>query len=82
MFCYLKTGEEKMNIELALKEVIYYVENGVKDSKGNDLPIFKYQGLIPEQQYFMIGTNPRSYDSKYYGFINYGVFIAKAYPIW
>ena len=36
MFCYLKTGEEKMNIELALKEVIYYVENGVKDSKGNE----------------------------------------------
>lgn len=75
--------------ELAVNDGLYYTCNNVplgqaleKDSKGNDMPLFKYQGKIPEDQYFMIGTNPRSYDSKYYGFINYGEFIAKAFPIW
>lgn len=75
--------------KLEVSDGLYYTCNGAplgqaleKDSKGHDLPLFKYQGQIPEQQYFMIGTNPRSYDSKYYGFINYGEFIARAYPIW
>ena len=40
------------------------------DSKGNPLPRFAFNGLVPTGTLFMVGTHPRSYDSKYYGFID------------
>ena len=53
-----------------------------KDSKGHRLPQFDYSGPVPENSYFMVGTNPRSYDSKYFGFISGDDFLYKAIPIW
>jgi len=53
-----------------------------KDSKGHQLPQFDYSGPVPENSYFMMGTNPRSYDSKYFGFIHGDEFLYKAIPIW
>ncbi len=53
-----------------------------KDSKGNDLPVFDFTGPVPNRRYFMIGTNPRSFDSRYFGLIHDDAFLSKALPIW
>ncbi len=53
-----------------------------QDSKGDKLPQFYFDGKVPENSYFMIGQNPRSYDSKYFGFIKNDLFLHKALPIW
>lgn len=53
-----------------------------KDSKGNELPEFRFIGPIPEGSYFMIGINPRSFDSRYFGLIHADEFISKALPLW
>ena len=52
-----------------------------KDSKGNTLPLFVYDGVIPEGKFFMKGIHERSYDSKSFGFIDEGNVIKKAWPI-
>lgn len=52
------------------------------DSKGRVLPMFDYNGPIPKDCYFMMGTNPRSYDSRYFGLIHADEFISKALPLW
>lgn len=53
-----------------------------KDSNGNLLPVFNFTGPIPKGSYFMIGTNPRSFDSRYFGLIHDDAFLSKALPIW
>ena len=53
-----------------------------KDGKGRDLPQFKYIGPVPDNSYFMVGTNPRSFDSKYFGFVHADEFLYKALPLW
>lgn len=53
-----------------------------KDSKGKELPVFSFTGPIPADHYFMMGTNPRSFDSRYFGLIHANDFIWKAIPIW
>lgn len=52
------------------------------DSKGKQLPQFIYNGPVPAGSLFMIGNHPRSYDSKYFGFIHADSVLKKAYPIW
>lgn len=52
------------------------------DSNGRPLTLFVFNGLVPARHYFMVGTHPRSYDSKYYGLINEHDFLYKALPIW
>ena len=52
------------------------------DSKGRSLPVFDFTGLVPEGSYFMVGTNPRSFDSRYFGFIHADEILYKALPIW
>ncbi|MEK6658577.1 MAG: signal peptidase I [Campylobacterota bacterium] len=54
----------------------------IKDGVGNELEVQDYNEIIPNGKYFMIGTNPKSFDSKYYGYIDksdisgvtYGIF--------
>jgi len=53
-----------------------------KDSKGNVLPVFNFNGPVPQASYFMIGTNPRSFDSRYFGLIHDDAFLSKALPLW
>lgn len=52
---------------------------------GTILP-FVYKGgetvTIPEGQFFVIGTHPGSYDSRYWGFINEKNIIGTAYPLY
>jgi type IV secretory pathway protease TraF len=52
------------------------------DSKGRLLPQFQFSGPVPENSYFMVGTNPRSFDSKYFGFIHADDILYKALPLW
>lgn len=53
-----------------------------QDSKGKPLPQFVFNGRVPEGKLFMIGPHPRSYDSRYFGFIDADTVLKKAYPIW
>jgi|JFJP01.1.fsa_nt_gi conjugal transfer pilin signal peptidase TrbI len=52
-----------------------------KDSLGNPLPQFQFSGKIPIGSLFMIGENPDSYDSRYYGLIQTNRIIGKAMPL-
>jgi len=52
------------------------------DSKGRPLPMFSFNGLVPADKLFMVGTHPRSYDSKYYGFIDVHEISHQALPLW
>lgn len=52
------------------------------DSKGRTLPHFLFSGPVPESSYFMVGTNPRSFDSKYFGLIHADDILYKALPLW
>lgn len=53
-----------------------------QDSKGNRLPQFIFNGLVPPGSLFMVGSHPRSYDSRYFGFIHADSVFKKAYPLW
>ena len=52
------------------------------DSKGRPLPRFSFSGPVPADKLFMVGTHPRSYDSKYYGFIDVHEISHQALPLW
>ncbi len=52
------------------------------DSKGRLLPLFQFTGLVPESSYFVVGKNPRSFDSKYFGFVHADDILYKALPLW
>ena len=52
------------------------------DSKGQPLPCFSFNGPVPADKLFMVGTHPRSYDSKYYGFIDAHEISHQALPLW
>ena len=52
------------------------------DSKGRPLPRFSFSGSVPADKLFMVGTHPRSYDSKYYGFIDVHEISHQALPLW
>lgn len=51
-----------------------------KDSKGNVLPQFTYNGVIPKDKYFMWTPFAKSYDSRYWGFVDRNDILGKA--IW
>jgi type IV secretory pathway protease TraF len=52
------------------------------DSLKRPLPQFLFSGIVPGKNFFMIGTNLRSYDSKYFGFVDADKIIHKALPLW
>ncbi len=52
------------------------------DSKGRTLPRFSFNGPVPADKLFMIGSHSRSYDSKYYGFIDVHEISHQALPLW
>jgi signal peptidase I len=72
---------EKMVKEVVCKEGMYlkvvgrdYYCNGVylgrakdRDRYGKYVENIKFDGIIPEGYYFLMGTHPDSYDSRYYG---------------
>ena len=50
--------------------------------KGKPLNRFVYEGIVPEGNAFMVGDHVDSYDSRYFGFIQFSQTFAKAHPIW
>jgi len=53
-----------------------------QDSQGRKLPQFIFNGVIPADSLFMIGRHERSYDSRYFGFIQTASVLKRAYPVW
>jgi conjugal transfer pilin signal peptidase TrbI len=51
----------------------------VLDKISNEIPIESTQSVV--EGFFVTGTNPRSYDSRYWGTVNDSQLIGKAYPI-
>lgn len=41
-----------------------------RSKKGIPVDNFKWNGVIPEGMYFVMGVHPDSYDSRYYGFVS------------
>lgn len=52
------------------------------DSKGRELPHFTFNAQVPEGKLFMVGTHPRSYDSRYFGFVDANEILHTALPLW
>ena len=52
-----------------------------KDSKGLPLPIMKSKTL-ERDEYFVFGTHPTSFDSRYYGVIKRELILKKAELVW
>ena len=52
------------------------------DSQGRPLPRFIHNGPVPEGQLFLVGTHPRSYDSRYFGFVHAREILHQALPLW
>ena len=50
------------------------------DKNGKSVKPFVYEGLIPDGQYFVMGTHERSYDSRYWGFVDYN--LIKGVSVW
>lgn len=51
------------------------------DSNLNIVEQFYFDGLIPQDKYFVIGTHDLSYDSKYFGFIDKSQILRKETPL-
>lgn len=51
------------------------------DSKGNPLPVFRYNGKVPPGALFTVGHHPRTWDSRYFGFVRIEEVSEIAYPI-
>lgn len=49
---------------------------------GEPVRSFVYNGVIPHNKYFVMGTHPRSYDSRYFGFVDKNLIKAEVYPLW
>ena len=52
------------------------------DSQGRPLPRFTHNGPVPAGQLFFVGTHPRSYDSRYFGFVDAREILHQALPLW
>lgn len=50
------------------------------DIKGDKLPDLNINQIIPNGYFFVLGTNPRSYDSRYFGLVSEEEFIYKLHP--
>lgn len=53
----------------------------LKDGVGNELEVKNYNEIVPSGKYFMIGTNPKSFDSKYYGYVDKNDILGVTYGI-
>jgi len=59
----------------------YLGEALTHDSKGVKLHNFVYNGVIPRGKAFVLGAHYRSYDSRYWGFLDKSKVLYKAIPI-
>jgi len=52
------------------------------DSSMKRVDHFTFNGIIPKGYFFMLGTHPKSYDSRYFGFVQKDKLERGARPIW
>jgi conjugal transfer pilin signal peptidase TrbI len=52
-----------------------------KDSKGTVLPWFRWNGSVPEGKLFVLGQHERSFDGRYFGFVDEAKVLGRAYPL-
>lgn len=52
-----------------------------RDSEGEEVGIFRFDGVIPERRYFVLGDGPTSYDSRYWGFVKKSWVVARGFPL-
>ena len=52
------------------------------DSQGQPLPRFTHNGPVQTGQLFLVGTHHRSYDSRYFGFVDAREILHQALPLW
>jgi len=52
-----------------------------KDSLGNPAPLFTFSGEIPPNCYFVLGHHPRSFDSRYWGFVCKSAIVGRLIPL-
>ncbi len=48
---------------------------------GSKATIFVYQGKVPENKYFVVGDHKDSYDSRYWGFVDFNELKGKVIPV-
>lgn len=82
---HLKIVGAVENDYLRVKDDGIYV-NGIKIRSDlrpyyDYLSQFKYDGIVPKNMMFVYGTNEKSYDSRYYGFISKDKIIKKVKPV-
>lgn len=53
-----------------------------RDKDGIPVRNFTFNGVIPVGSYFVEGTHPRSYDSRYFGFVREEQIDRGATPLW
>jgi len=84
---YLKKIACRPNQKLETKDLVYLCDGKpitkakTKDLDGNDLKYLKFNLLIPKDMFFVIGTHPHSYDSKYIGLISKKRIVRGATPL-
>lgn len=61
------------------EKYIAYVRN--ESLSGDSLPVFVFNGVIPKHYGFMLGTNPYSGDSRYFGLIDLRT-AKRVIPLW
>jgi type IV secretory pathway protease TraF len=54
----------------------------VLDKNGVFVEHYKFNGVIPKDNFFMMGTHPHSYDSRYFGFVRKDQIERGAKPLW
>jgi conjugal transfer pilin signal peptidase TrbI len=59
----------------------FLVRAKVRFLNGSTAERFNYKGNVPAGSMFVVGDHKDSYDSRYYGFIEKGRVVAKAYPL-
>jgi len=74
--------------ELYVDEQKRYFCNGIylgtakaTDSRGKPVDNFKWNGKIPDGNYFVMGVSKDSYDSRYWGFLDKEAVIGVAKPL-
>ncbi len=50
----------------------------LSDSEGNPIKPFVWSGVIPPGKFFVMGDHERSYDSRYFGFVELSNIVARA----
>ena len=59
-----------------------YIGTATKyDGNKNEIDNFKFNGIIPKDKFFVVGTHPLSHDSKYFGFVDKSQILRKAIPL-